>query len=387
MAVEVDIYRDLQRHLDRMPIGYPSAKSGVELKLLKFMFTPEQAKIATLLDYRYKSLDEIYESASDKSISEISVSKDELERVLDETVSRGGITCREREGKREYSTMPLIVGMYEHQIKRLTPDYLRDLNQYIQEGFGLEFMSVEIPQMRVIPIEESVTPDHRIATYDELRNLIEQAGEQIAVFDCICRKANDLQGKPCTATERRELCMGFRHDAEIIVNEGWGRKISREEALKIARENEQEGLVLQPSNDQEGQFICSCCGDCCGVLVAAKSMPRPVDFLATNFRAQVNAEACTGCGVCVKRCHMEAVGVKDKVSVVNPARCIGCGVCVPTCKAEAIKLVKKEKQTVPPANQEELYETLMAHKKTKLQKLKMGIKAKLGMKIQKGANL
>ncbi len=41
--------------------------------------------------------------------------------------------------------------------------------------------------MRVIPIEESVTIDHRVATYDELRNLIEQAGDQIAVFDCICR--------------------------------------------------------------------------------------------------------------------------------------------------------------------------------------------------------
>ena len=172
--------------------------------------------------------------------------------------------------------------------------------------------------------------------------------------------------------------MGFRHNAEIFVKEGWSRKVSSEEALEIARENEQEGLVLQPSNDQEGQFICSCCGDCCGVLGEARSMPRPVDFLAGNFRARVNAEVCTGCGMCVKRCHMDAVKVEEKVSVVNPARCIGCGVCVPTCKAEAIRLVKKERETVPPSTPEELLDTIMAHKKTGLQKLKMGIKQNWG---------
>ncbi len=90
MAVKVDIYRKLQRHLDRMPIGYPSTETGVELKLLKFMFTPEQAKITTLLDYRYKSLDEIYESASDKSISDISISRNDLKRVLDDPASSPG---------------------------------------------------------------------------------------------------------------------------------------------------------------------------------------------------------------------------------------------------------------------------------------------------------
>ncbi len=382
MAVEVDVYRELQKHLDRMPVGFPSTKSGVELRLLKFIFTPEQAQIATLVDYRHKSLDEIYESAGESSTS-----KDELERVLEDMVSRRGITCREIDGEKKYATMPLIIGMYEAQMKRLTPEFLSDFGQYGREAFGLEFMTLEIPQMRVIPIEESVSPEHQIATYDELRNLIEKAGDQIAILDCICRKVKDMQGKPCALTSRRELCMGFRDNAEIIVREGWGRKISREEALEIARENEREGMVLQPSNDQEGEFICSCCGDCCGVLEAAKMMPRPADFFVSNFQAQVDAEKCTACGLCVKRCHMEAVKIRDGSSVVDLARCIGCGVCVPTCEAEAIHLVKKEKEMVPPATRDEYLDTIMAHKKTKLQKIQMGIKAKLGLRIRKGANL
>ncbi len=111
MAVKDDVYRELQKHLHRMPIGYPSTKSGVELKLLRFIFTPDQAELATLLDYRHKSLDEIYESAKERSISEISISRDELESILEAMVSRGGITVRERDGRREFATMPPHVGM------------------------------------------------------------------------------------------------------------------------------------------------------------------------------------------------------------------------------------------------------------------------------------
>jgi len=43
---ESDIYRKLQRHLDTLPIGYPATESGVEIRILKFLFTPEEAEIA-----------------------------------------------------------------------------------------------------------------------------------------------------------------------------------------------------------------------------------------------------------------------------------------------------------------------------------------------------
>ena len=36
------IYRELQKHLDRQPIGFPATKSGVELKILTRLFTPRQ---------------------------------------------------------------------------------------------------------------------------------------------------------------------------------------------------------------------------------------------------------------------------------------------------------------------------------------------------------
>jgi len=36
-----DLYRNLQIHLDQFPIGFPATKSGVELRILKYLFNDE----------------------------------------------------------------------------------------------------------------------------------------------------------------------------------------------------------------------------------------------------------------------------------------------------------------------------------------------------------
>jgi Fe-S-cluster-containing hydrogenase component 2 len=348
-----------------MPVGYPATKSGVEINLLKAIFTPEQAKISTHLDYKHKTVDQIFETAKDEVGS-----KEELRRILDEIVPKGGISRRERDGKEQYAVIPLVLwGMYEYQLKRLTPEFLGDLGQYLQSEFGYELATAKLPKMRVIPIEESVEAEHRIATYDELRHLIERSREHLAIQECICKKVNDLQGKPCRVTDRREVCMSFGDLADLYTKEGWGRKISQGEAFEIARKSEEEGLVLMPGNEQEAAFICACCGDCCGMLSMAKNFPRPAEIVASNYYAQVDTELCKGCRTCVKRCQTEAVKVENKISSVDLARCIGCGLCVPTCPENARCLVKKAKETVPPETEENLFDAIMAGKKTQQQNL------------------
>ena len=104
MTVTIDPYRQLQQHLDKMPVGYPPTKSGVEINLLKTIFTPEEAKIATHLDYKYKTVDQIFETAKEEVES-----KEELKRILDEIVSKGGIKRGERDGKDQYAVAPLLL--------------------------------------------------------------------------------------------------------------------------------------------------------------------------------------------------------------------------------------------------------------------------------------
>ncbi len=41
-----NVYEKLARHLDNLPMGFPSTKSGVELSILRNLFTPEEAAFA-----------------------------------------------------------------------------------------------------------------------------------------------------------------------------------------------------------------------------------------------------------------------------------------------------------------------------------------------------
>jgi MinD superfamily P-loop ATPase len=80
-------------------------------------------------------------------------------------------------------------------------------------------------------------------------------------------------------------------------------------------------------------------------------MDKPALVVSSNYYARVDEDACTACGVCEQRCHMDAIEVAETARV-NRDRCIGCGLCVPTCDFDAIELTEKEpaEKTVPPAN-------------------------------------
>lgn len=358
MTAETDAYRRLQKHLDKMPVGYPATKSGVEINLLKIVFTPEEAIVATHLDYKHKTVAQIFETARQEVGSE-----EELVRILDEIVSKGGISRRRVNGQASYAVIPFVLwGVYEQQVQRLDVEFLQNTGQYLMGEMGYELATSKLPKMRVIPIEESVEARHRVATYDELRHLIAQAGEHVAIQACVCKKVNDMQGKHCQTTDRREVCMSFGDLADLYIEEGWGRQISQEEALEIARKSEDEGLVLMPGNEQEPTFMCACCSDCCGALGMAQAFPKPAEVLGGNYFAEVNSDLCTGIGACVERCPMDAVALDNGYALVDLARCIGCGLCAPTCAEQAIYLVKKEQEVVPPLTEEALYDELLAYK-------------------------
>ncbi len=348
MTIDSIHYRNLQRHLNKMPVGFPSTKSGVEINLLKSIFTPEQAAVSTYLHYKHRNLDEIFESTR-----EFVDSKEDLKRILDETVSNGGIFRRKRNGEEQYALLPFLLwGMYEHQLKRLNQEFIKDCGEYLMGDFGLEMATGTIPKMRVIPVEQSIKIEHNVSTYDELRHLIKQAGDHIAIQECFCRKVGDMHGNSCDSTDRREVCMSMGDLAELYVEEGWARRIDQEEALEIARKNEEEGLVMMPGNEQDPSFMCACCSDCCGMLSMMKNFPKPAEVVGSNFYAEVQQELCKGCGTCVSRCPIDAV-IKNGSSKIDLKRCIGCGICVPSCPENAMLLLAKKKEVLPPRTKEE----------------------------------
>jgi Na+-translocating ferredoxin:NAD+ oxidoreductase subunit B len=372
MQKEEAVYIGLQKHLDKQAVGFPATRSGVERRILKHIFTPEEARIATCLSYKPEPLETLLERVGDRVAS-----SDELEHILDRIQKKGGIETHVKDGIKYYCNTPFVVGMYEMQLNRLTPEFVKDVKAYTRDKkFGIAFLSTDRPQMRTIPIAKSILPRHHVGNFDEITQLLKNAEGPFTIHECICRKKKEMEGAPCRVTERKETCLGLGSLAQTTLTSGIGRRISRGEAISIIEQNQKDGLVLQPSNTGKIEFICSCCGCCCGMLRMQKGLPKPLDYWASNFQAAMDARACNGCGVCEKRCQVGAVSVADDSlsAMVDRNRCIGCGLCVPTCANGAISLIKKKTEVEPPPTREDLYETIMANKKGKLGKFKLNMK-------------
>lgn len=117
------------------------------------------------------------------------------------------------------------------------------------------------------------------------------------------------------------------------------------------------------------------------ILSTVVKTPRPADMYATNYFAVVDSSLCKACGICVKRCQLQARVLENGVSIVNLDRCIGCGNCVITCTTNATRLVKKEKALVPPKDKDATHMKIMSDKVGPWNMLKLRLKMMLGMRV------
>jgi ferredoxin len=353
-----DVYRRLQKHLDTLPIAFPATQSGVELQILKRLFTEEEAEVALGLSAVPEPVETIRRRMPGRT-------EEELERMLDRMVEKGAIfggRALARGGKTRYSRAPLAIGMYEAQVDRLTREMQQDFEQYTREAFATALLDVKTKQMRTIPVNARFVPDRLVGRYDDARGLIAEGAGPWATRNCVCRQGKDLLGEPCRQTSARRVCLMIGAVARSSVTAGDARPITREETLALLEQAERDGMVLQPSNSRDPAFICFCCGCCCGLLQAARQFPRPAEYLHSNYQAQVDPELCTECETCHSRCPMEALRSADGATAVDQDRCIGCGACVVTCPSGAVRLRAKARPSVPPKNLNALYGKIMAER-------------------------
>jgi ferredoxin len=344
-----------------MPIGFPKTEDGSDIKVLKHLFSPEEAEIATYLRFGWErdleTIDKIYERVKESG-NELELNKSELEEKLDQMVQKGLLMFKNDNGTKRYGNALLMVGMFEFQVKQptLSKEFLKDFGNYFDSGWLAEAVKVKGAQLRTIPIEKSLDPEMNVNPYDDIKTIINKAKEPYAVIPCICKQAKDLLGSPCKITNRRDVCLAFDFAAKLYLEQGWARKISKEEVIDILEKNQEEGLVLQPDNSQKPTFLCSCCSCCCESLSRYLKMPRPADLSVTNYFAEVDDELCIGCGACVEICPMEAIKLKNEVSTIKLKRCIGCGNCIAKCPEDAIHLKKREKQFTPFPTMDDLFD-------------------------------
>jgi Pyruvate/2-oxoacid:ferredoxin oxidoreductase delta subunit len=352
---ESSVYRSLQVHLDRQAVGFPATRSGAEIRFLEKLFTPDEARLALHLSYKPTSGERIIEAASPEFKAEQTVA------LLGSMESKGAVGWKVKDAKGHWFLLPMVVGMYEGQDGRIVPEIQVEADAYLgSREWGIAMLSAAPSQMRTVPVGIDIPVRHYIASYDQIRAIVEKARGPFVVLPCICRESATWKGRPCQRTTRAETCMGFGDSAATRLRRMHGREVTKDEAISILRENEKDGLVLQPSNAQNPEFVCSCCGCCCGMLGMQKHLPHPLNFWTTNYFAAVDRDACRGCGKCVKRCQVNGMALRDnlKKAEVDLNRCIGCGVCMTTCPSHAIRLEKRASTVVPPVDEEELYDRI-----------------------------
>jgi ferredoxin len=333
----LDVYSRLAHFLDNLPGGFPATESGVELKILRRLFTLEEAELAphlTLLDEPAKVI--AYRARKPAA---------EVTEMLAQMEKKGLVYARHKEGREPtYMATQFVVGIYEFQLNKMDAELAALFDEYLPQVIDFDVWR-QAPQIRTIPVGESIDPGIEVLDYERAEQLV-NAQSRFSVAPCICRQEKELLEERCD--KPMESCMSFGTGADFYVRNGMGRYISKEEALGILALAEETGLVVQPGAAQKATFICTCCGCCCGVLTNLKRHPKPAEIAHTNFFAVHEDDRCDGCELCLDRCQMDALYLDDGIIQVDHNRCIGCGLCITTCPNEALVLQRKPQAELRP---------------------------------------
>jgi H+/Na+-translocating ferredoxin:NAD+ oxidoreductase subunit B len=340
-----DVYERLAKHLDNLPASYPATDSGVELRILKRLFTPEEAEAAMALT--------MFPESANSIAKKLGKNESDIEKLF-YSMSKKGLIGRLGKEQNKYMAANFIVGIWEYHVNNLDEKLIRDVNEYIPQIWEKRWAKQKTQQLRVIPVSKSISAEMNVMPYEKAESIIKKQSKMV-VAPCICRKEQKMVGHGCD--KPLETCLMLGAGAFFYEQNGIGRSVSQEEALGILNKAMEAGLVLQPSNSQKPMVICMCCGCCCLVLKNLNRLDEPAKVACTNYYVTVSEDDCTGCGNCEDICQMGAITVEDESAVVSLARCIGCGLCVTRCEFNAITLMEKEESEkyAIPANTVEEY--------------------------------
>jgi electron transport complex protein RnfB len=239
-----DVYERLARHLDNLPPGYPSTDSGVELRILRRLFTPEEAELAQHLTL----IPEAARVVARRAKLPVEEAAQRLEDMLEKRLIHASV----REGyPNRYQASAFVVGFWEGQVDRLDLELVQDFEEYLPTALDPDLWQ-KAPQLRTVPVGESISAQTEVMLHEQAEELV-RSHDTFAVANCICRQEMHILGEGCD--KPLQSCLALGRAAESTVRVGRARVISQEEAVMLLRQAEETGLVLQPSNTQTAAFI------------------------------------------------------------------------------------------------------------------------------------
>lgn len=345
-----EMYYKVAKILDTLPNGFPSTDNGVEIKLLKKIFAPEEADLFCDLRLAMETAEQISQRTGRPL--------EGLEQKLKTMRDHGLLIGIDFGGTWVFKIVPYIFGIHEFQIHRMDKEMAHLMEEYVP-FLSQSFFNTKPQLMQILPVEEDLPSEQVALPYEKVSVLIEKS-QSFLVNECHCRKEQALVGKPCERS--LEVCLAVAPIPNFFDNFPLGgRVISKAEAYALLKKTEEEGCVHMTQNMQNGQiFICNCCKCCCAVLRSINELGIPAwDVVNSHYYAQVDPTQCISCGLCAEeRCQVGAIEEGEEAYQIIPEKCIGCGLCISTCPGNAIKLVHKdpEKIVTPPLTEDVWFE-------------------------------
>src|SRR4030042_2578960 len=121
-----DIYEHLAGLLDQLPNGFPRTEARVEIRLLKKIFSPEEANCAVNLTGKMEPLDKIAER--------LNMEIKDTRTILISMASKLMVLFDKIDGKMHFRLAPFIVGIYEGQLDYMDKELAELVEQYMNEG-------------------------------------------------------------------------------------------------------------------------------------------------------------------------------------------------------------------------------------------------------------
>ena len=342
-------YRLLQQRLDQNITGAPY--SPVFIQILQLLFSPAEAAIARKIHLRPVTLTAL----AHKTDLELA----ELQEKIHIMAEKGLVFDFEYKGQCHVVLAPVVIGFFEFVYMRSRDNLnLRELaelfEQYMfrDDRFARDVFQETTQLGRTLVREEALEDYSEVLDWEKASHVITTA-KAVGISLCACRHKASHLDKACAAPLK--TCLTFGNSARILVNKGMAEPVSVSEAMKVLEQCKQAGLAQIADNVQKSVgFLCNCCGCCCGMFQAVRSFNIRTAIVTSNWVAKIEPSRCTGCGLCVKSCPVEAI-IVDKTgnaarpkAECEPELCLGCGVCYSACKLGCISLTSRGRRVMVP---------------------------------------
>ncbi|MEW6351049.1 MAG: 4Fe-4S binding protein [Thermodesulfobacteriota bacterium] len=352
---DTDVYERLIQRLRTWLFGLPDAE--ILMPLMQLRFSPAEAEF--LCDFPFVP------STMEQLRQRLGLPEETLKTAIKPFMAKGLICAFEGKSGTRYAFTDQVFFLYRMPGWKGEDDqWNRSMaslaNRYYVDHFGADFMAHPTKGLRAIPIAQTIQDTRRILPYEDVLAYVERE-DYHTVSTCACRHRHNMDPAFETCSHDTETCLHFGKLGYYTVQQGMGRRIAREETLDILNKAADAGLVHGISNSKMGMdTICNCCACCCLFLEPVK-MPALVQgkHQRSNYMIRHDSESCKACGLCEKRCPVNAITLKDKRPAATPEggrkltpkdlkevaydpdQCIGCGVCAHKCPTGSLTLMRR----------------------------------------------